>query len=214
MHRLLGIANLPVRTILDVGANEGQFARLLSSYFPQAAVYCFEPVPEAFSALRSWATTQNRGIIPIECAIGEVEGSLEMFKHDAHTSSSSFLHTTATCERYYPQTKVQSGIRVKCHTLDSAVARFSISLKPSVLIKLDVQGYEDRVIQGGQQTFLQASAVILEVSLVPLYESQATFAGIVKRMDELGFDYAGSLDQPCNSEGVLPFIDAVFVKRK
>jgi len=214
MTRLLGATQLPVRTILDVGANEGQFARMISSYFPQAAMYCFEPVPEAFAVLEDWAATQHGRVMPIKCALGEVEGSLTMLKHDQHTSSSSFLATTTRCEEIYPETRAKSSISVDCHTLDNAVGRFSLALKPDILIKLDVQGYEDRVIKGGQQTFPKANVVILEVSLVPLYETQPTFAQVAGRMEALDFDYAGSLEQPCNGEGRLLSIDAVFFKRK
>ena len=170
-------------------------------------------MPEAFADLSSWAGTQNGRVTPINCAIGDVEGSLEMIKHDVHTSSSSFLKTTARCELYYPETKAKSAIKVACETLDTAVARFANGLQPEILIKVDVQGYEARVIQGGKETFLKSKVAILEVSLVPLYESQPTFAQIVKMMDELEFNYVGSLEQICNEDGLLLSIDAVFFKR-
>ena len=214
LHRLLGAANLPVRTIVDVGANEGQFARFISGYFPQAAIYCFEPVPEAFVSLRTWANTQNGRATAINCALGEVAGCFEMIKHDLHTSSSSFLKTTSRCEHYYPQTKTKSVIQVECQTLDLAMELNCKALEPDILIKLDVQGFEDRVIRGGKQTFLRSSVAILEVSLVPLYESQPMFPKIIGLMEELNFDYGGNLEQTCSQNGALLSVDAVFFRRR
>jgi len=212
LRKLLGATDFPVRTIIDVGANEGQFAGWILPYFPQASIFCFEPVADAFSVLASWAAKQGGRVTPVRCAIGETEGTLEMIKHDMHTSSSSFLRTTAHCEHFYPETKTQSSIKVSCKTLDGAVAGLN-GLEPDILIKVDVQGYEARVLRGGRQTFLQSKVAILEVSLVPLYESQPTFAEIVEMMDDLDFNYAGSLEQICNPNGLLLSIDAVFFKR-
>lgn len=42
---LLGLRNLSIKTIIDVGANEGQFARKILRFFPDADIYCFEPLP-------------------------------------------------------------------------------------------------------------------------------------------------------------------------
>ena len=81
-----------------------------------------------------------------------------------------------------------------------------------IVIKMDVQGYEDRVIRGGRETFAKAKAVILEVCLDPLYEHQANFKEIMVLLDDLGFHYAGNLDQNCDKDGHVIFLDAVFVK--
>jgi hypothetical protein len=47
-YSLLGLKNLPVRTIIDAGANTGQFARMIEKIFPEANIYCFEPLGEGF----------------------------------------------------------------------------------------------------------------------------------------------------------------------
>jgi hypothetical protein len=57
-----------------------------------------------------------------------------------------------------------------------------------------------------------AKACILEVCLDKLYEGQAEFKGIIELLYELGFKYAGNLDQSYADDGHVTFIDAVFVK--
>lgn len=50
-YSLFGIRNLPINTIIDIGANTGQFAKEISKIFPKAKIFCFEPLPDAFKEL-------------------------------------------------------------------------------------------------------------------------------------------------------------------
>lgn len=212
-HSLLGLKNLAIRTIIDGGANTGQFARMISNIFTEAHIYCFEPLLEPFKELNQWAERQRNGKVKtFNLALGGGEGILEMFSHIEHSPSSSFLKTTKLCESFYPFTKKHVSIPVKLTTLDKWVKSLASPLKPEILIKLDVQGYEDRVIRGGQKTFGIAKACILEVSLDQLYEDQATFKDISSLLYEFGYRYAGNLNQTYADDGHVIYINAVFVK--
>jgi len=175
-HSFLGLKQLPIRTIFDIGANKGQFANEVTKVFPQAAIYCFEPQPKPFAELNLWAEKQSNGKIKAyNLALGDTEGFADFIEHTDHSPSSSFLKTTEVCEGYYPFIKGQKQIQVKVTTLDKWFKDSADSLEQDILLKLDVQGYEDRVIQGGKETFRKANACILEVSLDRLYEDQATY---------------------------------------
>ena len=103
--------------------------------------------------------------------MGDKVGDVEMFSHLEH-SPSSLLRSTGVCERLYPFTSKQTSISVKLTTLDKVMANFSECVIPNVLIKLDVQGYEDRVIRRGRKTFrTRLKACILEVCLHSLYKT-------------------------------------------
>ncbi|MEO0230929.1 MAG: FkbM family methyltransferase [candidate division WOR-3 bacterium] len=150
---LLGLRNLPIKTIIDIGANEGQFARYICKIFPDAYIYCFEPLPEPFEKLRRWVEKERKSKASIfNFALGDKEGTFKMFLHYEHTPSSSFLKTTEICEKYYPFTKSQTTISVKMTKLDNWIKSVS-NLELEILVKLDVQGYEDRVIRGGKEVF-------------------------------------------------------------
>jgi len=179
-YSLLGLKNLRINTIIDVGANKGQFAEMIEKVFPKANIYSFEPIPEAFEKLNKLWSEKNRKIKAFNLALGDSVREIEMFQHIQHTPSSSILKTTEVCEKFYPFTKNQQTIKVKMTTLDKAIENFNIPLNPEILIKLDVQGYEDRVIKGGQDTFKMAKACILEVCLDKLYEGQANFKEITE----------------------------------
>src|SRR6185312_2783845 len=58
-----------VKTILDVGANQGQFALSAKHFYPQAAIHSFEPVPAVFNILRH-NTRKTNGINTYNFALG------------------------------------------------------------------------------------------------------------------------------------------------
>lgn len=211
-HSLLGLRNLPIKTVIDVGANTGQFAKMISGVFPKAHIYCFEPLPEPFTKLNKWAEQYEGGVDVFNMALGQSEGEVEMWAHLDHSPSSSLLKTTEINETIYPFTQKQAKVKVKLTTLDKASSQYISSFTSDTLIKLDVQGYEDRVIKGGNETFRKARACILEINLDLLYENQAGFKEILFLLYELGYRYAGNLNQSYADDGHVIFIDAVFLK--
>ena len=66
---------LNIRTILDIGANRGQFALTMEALFPQARIIAFEPLPELFAALSRHAQTEPR-FQAIRCGLGDSNGEL------------------------------------------------------------------------------------------------------------------------------------------
>jgi FkbM family methyltransferase len=207
----LGLNRLPIRSVIDAGANQGQFARKISAVFPEAHIYCFEPLPEPFAKLKHWSDRQRGRVTVFNAALGDGEGKAEMFFHADHSPSSSLLRSTAACETLYPITRNQAPVSVLMTTLDRVFGHPAPHW-PETLIKLDVQGYEDRVISGGPKTFRNAKACLVEVSLDVLYEKQAAFKDIVLLLDNLGYRYAGNMEQICAKDGHVIYLDALFVK--
>lgn len=212
-YTLFGLRSRPIRTVIDVGANRGQFARYISGIFPQAKIYCFEPLPGPFQELESWAQQQGQGqVTAVNMALGEREGTTEMFLHADHSASSSLLASTELTATEFPQTKRQKIVSVKLTTLDGAYHELFNELEDDILIKLDVQGYEDRVIRGATVILGRAKACIVEVSLDSLYLNQATFESILVLLNGFDFCYAGNLHQNYAQDGRVIFFDALFKK--
>lgn len=209
---LLPVASLPIVTIIDIGANRGQFALKALKLFPNARIYCFEPLPQVVQELRHILGSYLSQVTILNCALGEKENThQEFYLHLNHDDSSSILRSTSFSEHLYPATQQQHVVSVPLTTLDKAMEPFLSSLQPELLVKMDVQGYEDRVIRGGPQTLARACACIVEICLTPFYEHQATFKDIFEHMDRLGFRYAGNIDQVIR-EGQILYIDALFTK--
>lgn len=209
---LLGLRRYPIRSILDIGANIGQFARRMRAEFPDADLYCFEPLPQAFESLSAWARQQGGLVTTFNVAVGDAVGKIQMYHHINHSPSSSILRTTGAAERLYDFTKRQALVTVEQVTLDSVMDQLDQPLRQKILIKADVQGYEDRVIRGGEATFTQAFACILEVDVEELYQGQASFEQLVVLLRDRGFQYAGNLLQTLGNDGHVIFLDALFLK--
>ena len=87
-------------------------------------------------------------------------------------------------------------------------------LRPEILIKMDVQGFEDRVISGGIATFRKAKAVITEVNFANLYEEQLSFDVLYRMLKDLGFNYRGSIYTKFHpNSGSSLFSDAIFIRK-
>ncbi len=210
---LCGLRERSVSTVIDIGANSGQFSRYISGFFPEAEIYCFEPLSEPFAKLKSWAECRAGNTHLFNLALGETTGMVEMNCHTEHSPSSSILSTTELTGRHYPQTREQSRIRVDMDTLDNVLGEALAAMESEILIKLDVQGYEDRVLRGAKRVLAKADICIIEVSLDLLYSAQAGFLDIANQLYAAGFQYAGNLDQSYASDGHILFLDAIFKKR-
>jgi FkbM family methyltransferase len=207
---LMDVGALGVRTVIDVGANRGQFARRARALFPDARVLCFEPQPDAADELEAWARTQGGAVACFRTALGDAPGEAEMRRHAAHDASSSLLDTTAACEALFPQTADQDRIRVPVARLDDALEDADPPLRDAVFVKVDVQGFEDRVLRGAPRLLDRAAAVLVEVSTVGLYEGQASFAALVAILDAHGLRYRGNVEQQTDRRGRVLFLDAMF----
>jgi FkbM family methyltransferase len=202
-----------IETILDIGANTGQFARLAREVFPGAAIYSFEPLPDCFEALKT-ALPAGSDFHPINCALGREEGTLE-FRRAKHTPSSSFLKMTKLHEESFPEStggQEEQPLSVAVRTLDAVAAE--LPLKDNVLLKIDVQGYEANVLAGGAETVKRAVAVIMETSFRRLYEGQPLFEEIYETMRGLGFDFQGNMEQMVSpADGRVVQADSIFIRR-
>ncbi len=197
------------KTVIDVGANIGQFAVACAKTFPNITVHSFEPHPQCIAKLRRhMAGFRNAHIHPI--ALGERDGSVQ-FHVNSHSHSSSILSIGERHRKAFPNAREISTIDVPLSTLDRAME--SVTLERPLLLKLDIQGYEPQVLQGASATLMEADYVLLEASFRPLYEGESVFMEIVRTMEKRGFDFLrplGWLVDPRSGE-VLQ-MDALFVK--
>ena len=146
----------------------------------------------------------------INAAIGMENREITMMLHEEHTPSSSILPITEKTAELYPQTRRQKPIQVQQKTLDDIL--YNEKLEDLILIKMDVQGYEDRVIAGGRHVFLKSHACITEISIDMLYQEQASFPGLIDVFANLGYRYGGNIHQAYGPDGHCVFFDALFIR--
>lgn len=121
------------RVAVDVGAHVGSWARALEQHFE--AVLAFEPEPANFRCLRA-NTTRT---LAFNVALGDAPGEAGIAKHGANSG----------CWNLTP------GNDIRIETLDS------FNLEALDLLKLDVEGYEGRVLTGALETIRRCLPVIV-----------------------------------------------------
>lgn len=197
------------RTLIDIGANVGQFAVASAKLFPGVSIHCFEPNPESVIQLkRNLSSLANVSVYPI--ALGEGNGEME-FHVNTYSPSSSILSLAQAHKTAFPSAQEKKIITVKLSTLDDALA--GVSLAPPVLMKIDVQGYEAKTLAGAKKTLEQVEYVVIETSFKPMYEGEAVFGEILSIMNEQGFHFARPIDfAVAQNSGEIIQIDALFVR--
>jgi FkbM family methyltransferase len=200
---------ISAQTVIDVGANVGQFAVACSKLFAGASVHSFEPLPACVSTLKRNVEKLCVRVYPV--ALGERIGEVT-FHVNSHSHSSSILALGERHRSAFPDAVETHTIKVPVTTLDSALERSS--LPGPVLLKLDVQGYEPNVLEGAAETLKKVDYVLLEASFRPLYEGEKTFMQIAGMMECLGFELLRPiawLEDPHSGE--ILQIDVLFSKR-
>jgi len=193
----------PPRTLLDVGAARGSFSVAASLAFPGVEAHAFEPLPEEFAVLARHVAHAY------PFALGDVAGtaSIHVSKNPGSSSLAEMLpdHVAA-----FPGTEIVRETRIEVRRLDDVVATENIDLRPPVLLKIDVQGAEDRVLRGGARMLRSVDAIIVEMSLVELYEGQMTASDLAALVESHGFRADGRFHEIRSRSGEIVQVDGLF----
>lgn len=186
LQLLLGLRQHGVDVVLDVGANTGQFAEGILKRGFAGRVVSFEPLSAAHAALCKTASSRANWTVAQRSALGSKEGEV-LINVSANSVSSSILpmldlHKQAAQGSDYVGTETVPVI-----TLDAAAARH-VEHNENVFVKIDTQGFEWEVIEGGAETLARATGVLCEMSLTPLYKNQKLMPDLLARLAALGLD--------------------------
>jgi FkbM family methyltransferase len=185
-HRFLpAMAQHSVRTVLDVGANRGQFGTELRRCRFTGRLISVEPLSEPFAALSAIAAADGNWHVE-RAAVAAEPGSVTV-NVSKNSASSSILPILERSVHAAPQTQYVSTEQVDATTVDELVARHELD-PGTTLLKIDVQGFESAVLDGAAKTLSQFGGVRLEMSLVPLYDGEALMPEMTARLNDAGFD--------------------------
>jgi FkbM family methyltransferase len=209
LSRIFGACE--VKVVFDLGANEGQTAVECATRFPGATVHSFEPFDPAFQALIR-AAHQFNNVKPVKTAVGEVCGERTLFVNKS-SPTNSLLRNSPGSEAYVPESIIANTdtVKVQVITLDEYCEKNDIGFVD--LLKMDVQGYEQRVLQGGGGVLSQGkvATIFIEMLFVPLYDGQAYFHDLYADLWQRGFRLTGVYNPIHNAQHFLSWCDALFV---
>jgi len=203
------LETLGIGTLVDIGANTGQFARQFLGVRPGCLVYSFEPLRDCFDELQRFAA-DTAGLTAFNVALGDSDGKAEFFRSE-FSPSWSLLQMGESHKELFPHTRKVSSDSVAVARLDNYCDH--IAVRGGLLIKIDVQGAEAQVLKGGRRLLQSADAVLVEVGYLPPYDGQATIQEISELLDESGLVFMGTVDEYLRPADSLPMYgDALFVR--
>jgi len=207
--KYLWLSSLNINTVLDIGANTGEFAQKIRGILPDTAIFSFEPLGDVFRELqRNFQGLSN--FKAFNFALGDANCQMTIFRNK-FSPSSSLLSMTEAHKQDFPFTAAQRTETVEVKPLDDIFP--DLKVKENILIKMDVQGYEDKVIKGGEKAISRSRLLIVETSFKLLYAGQPLFGEIYDSLVQRGFKYIGSWGQLASpSDGSVLQADAMFLK--
>lgn len=173
--------------VFDVGANFGQFAIEIREGGFKGKIISFEPLTSAYDKLKKVNMLSGDAeweIFP-RCALGNLEGEITI-NIAGNSASSSILNMLDSHINIAPHTKNIGKETTPIYRLDSVAKEYLLeSTRP--FLKIDTQGFEWQVLDGALNSIPQIQGVLLELSLIPLYQDQKLWGDLIKRMSDYGF---------------------------
>jgi FkbM family methyltransferase len=203
---------LKIEYVIDVGANEGQFAQDLRESSYNGFIYSFEPLFDAHKKLVLNSLSDPKWIIHKPVACGSQQGKLSI-NIAGNSASSSIKKILASHLNAAPYSKTIGFQNIEVVTLDSEIERW-LEVKAPIFLKIDTQGYEEEVLAGAEKTLKVVEAVQIELSLLELYQGQKLYDYFFEFFAKRDFILFDILPGFTNSQsGQLLQFDAIFVKK-
>lgn len=185
----VGAVERPV--IFDVGAHQGETATVFAKAFPNASLYCFEPFAESFKVLKANQSAYPQAILT-NCGLSDITGE-EQFYVNVGSPTNSLLALDCRAAETWNQAGLAPSRKEECqfYALDDYLAEQSIEVVD--LLKIDVQGAEYRVLQGGAKALAagRIRVLYLEIIVGPTYVGQWGIGQYLSYIETLGFRVAG-----------------------
>jgi FkbM family methyltransferase len=177
-----------VTHVLDVGANQGQYAERLRRYGYGGSICSFEPLPGPYAALARCAASDTTWFTH-QVALGASDGRVQMnVAGNDGAASSSVLPMLRRHEIAMPEASYIGSVEVAMKRLDD-IWDDVVPRGVSPFLKMDVQGYEGAVLDGASRVLDQVLGLQLEISLVPLYAGALSLRDVLDRSEELGMEF-------------------------
>lgn len=198
--------SLRVRSVIDAGANVGQFALLMRHLHPDAVIHAFEPFPSSAAVFtRLFAADRLTHLHPH--ALGAAAGEADLHV-SRHADSSSLLPITPDQADFAPGTEEVGTVSVPVRRLDDALS--DLCLPRPCLLKIDVQGGELAVLEGAENLLSHLDHVYVEVSFRQFYQGQPLADGIIDHLRARGYRLTGIGGTARDRQGLVVQADLLF----
>lgn len=192
-------------TIVDVGANRGDFAAASRYLYPEARIIAFEPNPGTVRGLRERFAADAK-VTTFDYALSAENGTSDFYSA-ADDRLSSLLKPTDGLASFGGVST--STIEVQCKRFGDVV---DLSTHPHpILMKIDVQGNELNVLKGAGEQLRHVDCIKAEYSFDQFYDGQTELTRLVVYCAERGFHRFQQRDVII-ADGRIRWCDLVFFR--
>ena len=206
----------PGMVCFDVGANLGEMAlHMAMRTGPAGVVHAFEPVPAVFERLKNHVERNRlQNIRMHSLALSDRNGTCTIASADATSDNQGLGSIVNTNEIIVPVRQ-----EIQAQTLDDFVSQQHIDRID--LIKIDIQGAEMLLLEGGNQVFTNLSPdILIEISPTDLAQGGFNSRDVCCLIERYGYGIyalkAGAIGRRIIASGVSPNFNAtnVFCSKK
>jgi FkbM family methyltransferase len=174
------ISKLNFKTVIDVGANNGQFATLILKTHPNSKIICFEPQIGPFKNLKKIFKKNKIKLFRLACGSRNKTIMMNISNQD---DSSSILDIGKNQIHFFPDTYLKKKEIIEVAKLKEVI-NLKKQIKP-ILLKIDTQGYELEVLKGSELKYVKY--ILIECSFIKFYKNQPLFKEIDKFLKKKNF---------------------------
>lgn len=166
------LRHLDPKVLLDVGANVGNYSRVLLTEFPKAQVFSFEPLKSPFSQLQALSKEFGDRHVAVNCGVGNRDEKLTIHFNSEATTHASFVPEASEV----PYVSNQETEELDVVTLDQFF-RDRLDGTTIDFIKIDTEGFEAEVLAGASEILaaLGPMAIQLEYNWHHMFRGHSLF---------------------------------------
>lgn len=171
-----------IDTVVDVGANIGQFGREIRDLGFRGQIYSFEPMSKAYERLLKEAEKDNNWKA-VNLGVSDRAGETTI-NISEYSVFSSLHEIKASAGNFDARSRYTSTEKIRLQTLSSLSKDISGS---NIFLKIDTQGHEASVLKGMENFVDRVIGVQLELPVVKIYEQEWGISNYIDYMQSIGF---------------------------
>lgn len=198
LARWVSSNHVDIKTVIDVGASDGQWTKKAQKYLPEAYYLLIEANRFHEKELRRYkAMTRN-----VDYVLAAASNYVGEIYFDARDPWGGLATEIKTSDEF---------VSVPATTIDEQAKQKN--LNAPFLLKFDTHGFEVPILEGARETLKNTNLIIIEVYNFNLTPSSLRFWEICQYLENLGFrpiDISEPMHRP--KDGILWQMDLVFAR--
>ncbi len=198
--------------VIDVGANHGQFGKLLRSIGYQGEILSFEPSKKSFEILSKVSSQDERWkIYPL--GLGDKKTSEQINIFESSDFNSLLQPSDMGKTTFKNKLKKLHSEFIHIETLNRILTPHQLKGK-RVFLKMDTQGYDLNVFKGASKYYSNIACLLTEISLQQIYQKMPNYHETLSFYESKGFAISGFYPVSLQKDSSVIEMDCFMINTK